>query len=155
MNSPLDRVFLDTNVYTLGAADSESNEAQILDWLGFDESQSNSVEVIVSQDLTEQISRVAKRLKNKDWGSQLLGQIWQNLNVRYVLTSLQEFNKLEALEIIPREDIGVYLTAKAGQAQCFISSNHKLIRALAFNTREFECLTPEEFIRKHILSNDW
>ncbi|KAM3090715.1 hypothetical protein ACKFKF_34375 [Phormidesmis sp. 146-12] len=154
MTQFLDRVFLDTNVYIIGAIDSQSYEAQVLDWLGFGESQSTAIKVIVSEELTDQISRVSKRLRNKDWGGELLSRIWQNLNVRYVLLNLQDFNKLEAMEIIPREDIGVYLTAKEGQAQCFVSSNHKLVRALASSTGEFECLTPEEFVRKYILSTD-
>lgn len=147
-----DRVFLDTNVYLLGTIDPQSYEAQILNRLGFDERQQTSVEVIVSEELVAQISRVAKRLKNKDWGSELLARIWQTLNVRYVLLNLEDFSVLEASGTIPREDIGVYLSARAGQAQCFVSSNHKLIRALASSTGEFECLTPEEFARKYIVS---
>lgn len=153
MTQFLDRVFLDTNVYILGTIDSQSYEAQILDWLGFSD-QSTTVKVIVSEELTDQISRVSKRLKNKDWGGELLSRIWQKLNVCYVLLSSQDFSKLETMGIIPREDIGVYLTAKVGQAQCFVSSNHKLVRALASSTGEFECLTPEEFARKYILSTD-
>jgi predicted nucleic acid-binding protein len=62
----IDRIFLDTNVYIIGAADSESYEAKILNWLGFDESQSAKVEVIISEELIEQILRVSKRLRNKD-----------------------------------------------------------------------------------------
>ncbi|MCY7272684.1 MAG: hypothetical protein LH702_02785 [Phormidesmis sp. CAN_BIN44] len=154
MTQLLDRVFLDTNIYIIGAIDSQSYEAQVLDWLGFGESQPAIVEVIVSEELTDQISRVSKRVKNKDWGGELLARIWQKLNVRYVLLNLQDFSKLEAMGVIPREDIGVYLTAKAGQAQCFVSSNHKLVRALASSTGEFECLTPEEFAKKYILSID-
>ncbi|KAM3101863.1 hypothetical protein ACKFKF_06255 [Phormidesmis sp. 146-12] len=151
MTQAIDRVFLDTNVYIIGLLDPQSYEAQALNWLGFGENQLSIVEVIISQELTEQVSRVSKRLKNKDWGSELLARIWQDLNVRYVLLNSQDFIELESLGIIPREDIGVYLSAKAGQAQCFVSSNHKLIRALALSTGDFECLTPEEFIKKYIL----
>lgn len=43
---------------------------------------------------------------------------------------------------IPNEDIEVYLTAKLGNSDCFVSSNRKLIKAIA----TFECLTPREFI---------
>jgi len=122
MTQLLDRVFLDTNVYIIGAIDSQSYEAQVLDWLGFGESQPAIVEVIVSEELTDQISRVSKRVKNKDWGGELLARIWQKLNVRYVLLNVQDFSKL--------------------------------VRALASSTEEFECLTPEEFAKKYILSID-
>lgn len=68
MTQSLDRVFLDTNVYILGTINLQSYEAQILDWLGFSD-QSTTVKVIVSEELTNQISRVSKRLKNKDWST--------------------------------------------------------------------------------------
>lgn len=101
--------------------------------------------------MIEQILRVSKRLRNKDWGSELLGRIWQKLTVRYVLVNLQDFEKVEAIDSLPREDVGVYLTAKSGQAQCFVSANYKLIHVLATRTGEFDCLTPEEFVKKYIL----
>ena len=46
--------------------------------------------------------------------------------------------------------MGVYLTAKIGQSQCFISANHKLIKVLVQQTGEFECLTPSEFFNKYL-----
>jgi len=150
MTIALTRVFFDTNVYIIGAADPNSYESRLLQWVGFGEEESSSVEVVVSEELFDQILRVAKRLHNKDWGGELLGRIWQNLNVCYVLLDADEFSKVEALDVIPREDVGVYLTAKTGKAQCFVSANHELIRALAKKTGEFECLTPKEFANKYL-----
>jgi predicted nucleic acid-binding protein len=150
MTIALTRVFFDTNVYIIGAADPNTYESRLLQWVGFVEEELSSVEVVVSQELFDQILRVAKRLKNKDWGGELLGRIWQNLNVCYVLLDADEFSRVEALGIIPREDVGVYLTAKNGKAKCFVSANHELIRALAKQTGEFECLTPEEFASKYL-----
>jgi predicted nucleic acid-binding protein len=142
-------IFLDTNVYLIGAVDLESNEGQILQWLGW-EITANECEVVISKELIEQISRVAKRLKNKDWAGEIIGRIWQNLKVRYVQIDNSALATIEAQGIIPREDVGVYLTAKEGQAQCFVSANHKLIRILVQQTGEFECLTPSEFLSKYL-----
>ena len=144
------RIFLDTNIYILGADDRESNEGRILTWLGFQQNIGGSNEVIVSQALIDEVTRVAKRLRNKDWSGELLGKICSNLNVCYVLIDQQSFAMLEAQAIIPREDIGVYLTAQAGRADCFVSANHKLIRTLVRETKEFECLTPESFVSKYV-----
>ncbi len=144
------RIFLDTNIYILGADDKESSEGQILTWLGFRQNIGGSNEVIISQALIDEVTRVAKRLRNKDWSGELLGKICSNLNVRYVLIDRQAFATLEAQAVIPREDIGVYLTAQAGKADCFVSANHKLIRALVRETKEFECLTPESFVSKYV-----
>jgi len=144
------RIFLDTNVYIIGAADRSSYESQLLEWIGFREKKINAVEVVVSEELFAQILRVARRLQNKDWGGELLGRIWQNLNICYVLLDWDEFSRVQALGVIPREDIGVYLTAKTGKAECFISANHKLISALVKQTGEFECLTPEEFVKQYV-----
>ncbi|MEL6900245.1 MAG: hypothetical protein AAFP07_04775 [Cyanobacteria bacterium J06606_4] len=144
------RIFLDTNIYIVGAADSQSDESLILEWIGYWKDTPRNAEVVISQELLEQISRVAKRLRNKDWGGEIIGQIWNNLDIHYVSIDAGAFEKLEAESIIPREDIGVYLTAKAGIADCFVSANHKLIRSLVQDTKEFECLTPAIFFRKYI-----
>ncbi len=53
-------------------------------------------------------------------------------------------------DLIPQEDIGIYLTAHNGQARYFISSNRELIRALVEKTGEFECFTPQEFVEKYL-----
>ena len=144
------RLFLDTNVYILGSNDSQSDEGLILTWLGFRQSKSSDIEVVISQELLDQVSRVAKRLRSKDWSGELIDRIWQNLNVHYVLLEASALATLEQQAIVPREDIGVYLTAKVGKANCFVSSNHKLIRSLVQETQEFECLTPSEFVEKYL-----
>ena len=99
-----------------------------------------------------QIARVAKRLKNKDWSGEIIGRIWQNLKFCYVQIDDFELAEMEDLGVIPREDVGVYLTAKVGQSQCFISANHKLIKILVQQTGEFECLMPSEFVNKYLNS---
>ncbi|VXD24010.1 conserved hypothetical protein [Planktothrix serta PCC 8927] len=143
-------IFLDTNVYLIGAVELDSPEGLIIKWLGWEAQNDNPVAVIISEELIDQISRVAKRLKNKDWGGELIGRIWQNLKVFYVQIDDVELAKIEDLGVIPREDVGVYLTAKMGQCQCFISANHKLIKVLAQQTGEFECLTPSGFVSKYL-----
>jgi len=145
-------IFLDTNVYLIGAVDLNSYEGQILQWLGWETQGNDGIEVVISDELIDQISRVAKRLKNKDWAGEIIGRIWQKLKVRYVQIDDFVWAKMESEGVIPREDIGVYLTAKAGQSQYFVSANHKLIRILAQETGEFECLTPFEFVSKYLVS---
>ena len=61
----------------------------------------------------------------------------------------QDIQAIADAGIIPREDAGVYLTAKQGKAKCFVSRNYKLIRALVEQTEEFECFTPSEFLQKY------
>ena len=43
-------------------------------------------------------------------------------------------------------DIEVYLTAKLGKTDCFVSSNRGLIKAIA----DFECLTAANFVDKYL-----
>lgn len=85
MDPPLQRIFLDTNVYIIGALDPHSPEYRILDWVGFGGEKLWTVEVVVSPDLFDEISRVAKRLRNKDWSGEILSRIWQSLNLHYVV----------------------------------------------------------------------
>lgn len=141
------RVFLDTNVYIVGALDLDGSEGMILRFLGFEEANADAPEVVISTELVEQILRVGKRLQGKDWAGDLVARLWRNFNLVYVLLNYEEFPKVAARGLIPREDIGVYLTAKQGKAECFVSANYKLIRAMVDQTQEFECLTPQEFLQ--------
>jgi predicted nucleic acid-binding protein len=141
------RIFLDTNVYIIGTAYPESPEAAILRWIGWGQEQHNpDVEMIVSQELFDQISRVARRLSNKDWAGEILGHIWHDFQLAYVLLQEGDWEMLASARTIPREDIGIYLTAKTGKADIFVSSNHELIHSLAEGTGEFTCLTPDEYL---------
>jgi predicted nucleic acid-binding protein len=143
------RVFLDTNVYIIAAAEPSSNEAAILQWI-CDQANSSNIQVIISQILLSEISRVATRLRHKDWAGKIINDIWTTLNPEVVTIVPQEFLQLQASGTLPSEDIGVYLTARTGKANCFVSANYKLITALVAQTQEFECLTPEEFVNKYL-----
>lgn len=90
------RLFLDTNVYIIGAAIEDSPEAVILNWAGFAGKPDQEVEIIVSNALFSQILRVAKRVRGKDWGGEILAYIWQGMNVTYVL--LDEYNEPQKLD---------------------------------------------------------
>ena len=150
MPKPPGRVFLDTNVYLIGIAYLDSPEAEILRWIGFGQNEPGPVEVVISEEVFDQIRRVARRLRTKDWAGEILGHIWQDIQLRYVLLDLQEISALESLGAIPREDVGIYLTARDGQAECFVSSNRELITTLVQRTEEFECLSPELFVTKYL-----
>jgi len=144
------RIFLDTNVYIIGAAFADSPEAVILNWLGFGGQPIIPIEVIVSDALFGQILRVAKRLQGKDWGGQILANIWQGMNVNYVLIDEDEVQSLLEANQIPREDVTIYLSAKAGKADCFISANRELVRVLAAEVGTFACLYAPECVEKYI-----
>ncbi|MBI1800329.1 MAG: hypothetical protein HYR71_01715 [Chloroflexi bacterium] len=144
------RLFLDTNVYIIGAQDTHSPEAEILRWAGWGESEPAPVEVVASPELFDQIARVARRLRHKDWSGELIGRIWRYLRVHVVVLDPVELARLEASSRIPREDASIYLTAHAGQTDCFVSSNHELVRALLTTVGDFECLTPEQFVTKYL-----
>lgn len=144
------RLFLDTNVYIIGAALDDSPEALILNWAGFAGQPTEPVEVVVSDALFGQILRVAKRLQGKDWGGRILAHIWQGMNVAYVVLDDAQVKELLAAGVIPREDVDIYLTAKTGEADCFVSANRELVRVLAGQTGAFECLFAAEFVAKYI-----
>ena len=143
-------IFLDTNVFIIGASSPDSPEAAILDWAGFGASGIPPVEVIASDALFKQILRVARRLRGKDWGGEIVARIWQGMNVRYVLIDPEEAKRLLRQGTIPREDVEIYLTSKAGGADCFISANRELVRVLADRQGDFEYLDAEAFVAKYL-----
>jgi hypothetical protein len=73
----------------------------------------------------------------------------------YVSITTEEIVALaEAEPNIPREDLIVYLTARKGAAECFVSYNHELITVLAASHREFESLKPEVFVERYLSEAD-
>lgn len=149
--SALKRICLDTNIYIIGTQDADSDEAKILRAIGFygKEHIQLEAEIVLSPELIDQIRRVSKYLWNKDKAGFILGIIWSRLNIYYVSPNTQWRNFLQETikaGTIPTEDIEVFLTAFLGDADCFISSNRELIKAIA----NFECLTPHNFVTKYL-----
>jgi predicted nucleic acid-binding protein len=135
-------------VYINGVLIEQSPEATILDWLATAKSEDEKIVVVISSELIAQISRVARRIRNKDWSGEILSALW-NLNVTFIKIEPEDLATLSPIAI-PREDIEIYIAAKLGGAQCFISSNRELVRAIVEKTKEFECLTPIEFVKKYL-----
>jgi predicted nucleic acid-binding protein len=144
------RIFLDTNIYIIGQLKPFSPEEEILKWLGYYTANNQSpMKVIISQELINQILRVGKRLQGKDWAAKTVDQIWQNLNCLFIPETSEvkaEASKIIVEKSIPSEDIFIYLTAKYGEVDIFVSENRELIKIIA----GFECLMSEEFINKYL-----
>jgi predicted nucleic acid-binding protein len=139
-------VLLDTNVFIIGFLDLHSPEARLLERIA----QTSDTILVFSNDLEEQVRRVGKRVQNKDWVGQLLNRIWRDYHLDYVYISPEEMRDVEAISDIPREDIGIYLTALRGRADYFISANHQLLQEAAAKQKKFECLDAEGFITKFL-----
>jgi hypothetical protein len=147
--SPLGRIFLDTNIFIIGDAYKQSSESLILEALGYrNKPIAINTEVILSEELVDQIRRVSKYLYGKDQAGSIISNIWKWLNIHYVPSINWHNEKLSLIDskIIPSEDIEIYLSAKYGGAECFVSGNRKLIQAIA----DFECLTAESFAHKYL-----
>ncbi len=145
------RIFLDTNIFIIGAAIEDSPEAAILDWAGFGAQRAADVVILTSEALFQQVARVARRLRGRDWAGAIIGRIWRNMQVDYVLLDDAEIRRWQTGDLIPREDVTVYLTALNGRADCFVSANHELVKTLAGEAGSFECLTPPEFVTKYLM----
>ena len=146
----LQRIFLDTNVFIIGDAHKESAESIILESLGYRGKQPIlNTEIIFSDELLDQIRRVSKYLYGKQQAGEIISNIWRWFNIFYVTTTLdwteEKLNLINA-KIIPSEDIEIYLSAKYGSADCFVSGNRELIKVIA----DFDCLTPDAFVNKYL-----
>lgn len=61
------RLFLDTNIFIVGAVDPDSHEAEILRWLGYYGGVGAAVQLIVCKELLAQILRVGRGVGGKDF----------------------------------------------------------------------------------------
>ncbi len=139
------RLLLDTNIFILGYLDPDGPEGRIIRSL----MHRADVTLIISSELVAQIRRVARRVGGKDWTGYLLSRIWQDYLVEYVTVSVAEMREMETQSDIPREDVGIFLTALRGQVTCFVSANHELVQQAGVCQRLFESLSPTEFLLKY------
>jgi hypothetical protein len=99
------RIFLDTNIYIIGQLKPLSPAEQLLKWVGYYTTNNQSqIKVIISQELINQILRVGKRLKDKDWAAKTVAQIWQNLNCLFIPETDEmktEASKMIAEKLVP------------------------------------------------------
>lgn len=148
--SEFKRIFLDANIYIIGDADKKSPESQILEAFGYrNKNKKLSGEIILSDILLDQIRRVGKYLYGKDQAGEIISNIWRWFNIYYLPSTVnwqQEKSLLKKENLIPHEDIEIYLTAKIAKADCFISGNRKLLKSIA----DFDCFTSEDFIIKYL-----
>ena len=144
------RVLVDTNIFIVGflglSQQEESVESQILRQLA----DQRRFTLLFSNELSDQIRRVARRVGGKDWTGLLLNFIWQTFNIEIVLIPelIEVFERYKGK--IPSEDILVFVTATLGQANCLISRNHEFIRRAVAEQDASECLAPAEFLAKHL-----
>ena len=73
--------------------------------------------------------------------------------IEHVTLEADALQRLGEEGTIPREDVSIFLTALAGGAECFVSANYKLIKAMAATAQIFECLTAAEFAARYIAGN--
>ncbi|MGB3513282.1 MAG: hypothetical protein WBA93_29525 [Microcoleaceae cyanobacterium] len=95
--SEIKRLCLDTNVYIIGIQKANSDEAKIIESIGYYGKQYTQIEaeIILSPELIDQIRRVGKYLWNKDKAGLVLGLIWSNLNIFYVTPNAEWWNLLK------------------------------------------------------------
>ena len=141
------RVLLDTNIFIVGYGPRTSAEESILSFLSAHRAETT---LLLSNEILNQVSRVAKRVKGKDWAGLLLSYFWRDFNVDVV--NLEDAGDLlgQYKDRIPSKDLLVFLTGLVGQADCFITRNHALLKAALGQHPPFECLTPEEFLAKYV-----
>lgn len=144
------RVFLDTNIFILGVVDPDSFEGQILAWLGYFSGRGSDVEVVICLELLQQIQRVGRRGGGKDFSGPLINRIWKTLKLEFVALNEEEALKIIEEGIIPREDVEIFLGAKEGQVDFFISANRSLVQAAAAEQKLFESLSAEEFVKRFV-----
>jgi predicted nucleic acid-binding protein len=136
---------LDTNIFIVGYSESESAEERILDLLA---TAAEEWVLLLSDELHDQLRRVARRVRGRDWVGTVLSQVWHNYRVDYVSLSGMGHLAREYAGQIPREDLAIFVAAVVGRADVFVSRNRELLQKAAERQGSFECLTPEEFLAR-------
>lgn len=138
------RVMLDTNVYIEGYGDLTSPAAQIFRFLNTHP----DFRIVISHEILEEIRRVARRLKGKDWAGIILDHLWRNPSLEVVILPAQRQEHWEQYKpLVPSEDLDIVLTAILGRVDILVSNNRELLRSV--ENLAFRCLTPTEFLEQY------
>ena len=145
-NEPI-RVLLDTQLYIFGHSKVDKSAERLLSFLT---DHRTEFVVLLSEDLLDQIRRVARRVRGKDWAGEILTMIWSSFLTEVVTLPREQLDEVPSqFPDIPTEDIGVFLTAKLGRADVMVSDNRKFVRSAAASQNLFTCLTVEEFLSQY------
>jgi len=147
MDKKVKKVVVDTNIFIIGFLDfvsgKKSVDADIIRAMlkrGFI--------LVLSKELEEQIARVGKRVKDKDWAGYIRSAIWSSAKISFVMIP-EDARLMERYKEVPRKVLLIFLTALFGSADYLVSNNREFIRKTV-NTSEFQCLTPDEFVKMMI-----
>ncbi len=144
--TPSIRLVLDTNIYIIGYQFPQSDERRVLEVVR----QRQDV-VIFSSAIEDQIRRVGRRVRGKDYASLILNALWQNLIIDYVALPDSPFAVAEQLAPgIPTEDVLVFLTAVLGRAECLVSTNREFLKRSTAAQHTFHCMTPAQFLAAYL-----
>jgi len=138
------KVVVDTNIFIIGFLDfvsgKKSVDADIIRAM-----LKREFILVLSKELEEQIARVGKRVKDKDWAGYIRSAIWSSAKIIFVMIP-DDKELMERYKEVPRKYLLIFLTALFGNADYLVSNNREFIRK-AVNTREFQCLSPDEFVK--------
>lgn len=147
MDKKVKKVVVDTNIFIIGFLDfvsgKESVDADIIRAM-----LKREFILVLSKELEEQIARVGKRVKDKDWAGYIRSAIWSSAKISFVMIP-EDAGLMERYKEVPRKDLLIFLTALFGNADYLVSNNREFIRK-AVNTGGFQCLTPDEFVKMMI-----
>jgi len=109
----------------------------------------DEIALLLSDEVHNQLLRVARRVQSKDWAGLLLSYLWKNFTIHYIVLDETREIAQEYVGKIPREDLFIFITALIGHADCFVSRNREILRAALGQNPPFQCFTPEEFLNHY------
>lgn len=77
----------------------------------------------------------------------MIDRIWRAFKIKHVDIAVK--NDIPSIELIPGEDLVIYLAALNGDIDVLISENREFIRQAAVAQKLFECLSMQEFLEKY------
>lgn len=138
------KVVVDTNIFIIGFLDFVSgNKSVCVDIIRA--MLKREFILVLSKELEEQIARVGKRVKDKNWAGYIKSAIWSSAKINYVVIP-EDTGLMEQYKEVPRKDLLIFLTALLGKADYLVSNNREFIRRTV-NIGDFKCLTPDEFVK--------
>ena len=138
------KVVVDTNIFIIGflefVSGKKTADADIIRAM-----LKREFILVLSKELEEQIARVGKRVKDKDWAGYIRSAIWSSAKISFVMIP-EDAGLMERYKEVPRKDLLIFLTALLGKADYLVSNNREFIRKTV-NSGDFKCLTPDEFVK--------
>lgn len=142
------KAVLDTNIFIKAFLDLEK-DLETPETGIFNNLKDKKFDLILSSELEEQVLKVVKKVKDKDFVGLFRFMLWTDFQIEFTELKNKEELKKNYKEI-PRKDLDIFLTAVEGNADFLVTNDREFKQEAKKIETNFQVLSGKNFYKKHL-----